>query len=168
MLELLVVLLILILLASLSINIPRHNLKRAVLAEALGTIGTIKNAQKIYYQEHNSYLNVGWFGFPDAGTTGKIGSIRNRSSNYNGDLDGTYFSQECYQCVSGDGQQLFILCHLYGGGETGGAPNNEAPKKQLVYNLFPDQTATLFWTSGVTGLADGFHSTAMPKSGFEE
>lgn len=82
--ELMVVAIIVAILAAVAIPLMTANKKRAVATEAEAGCGTIRTALRIYYAEHNSY------------PTGATASAVSLTGIGEGDLDGTYFSEECY------------------------------------------------------------------------
>lgn len=104
--ELLVVIVIIGILAAVAVPIIRGNILRAMLTEGIAALGTIRSAQRGYFVENNSYQNVGYI--TEASNLAGI-RIRRAGEPYGtGDLDGTYFSQECYfvgagyaYCLSG-------------------------------------------------------------------
>ena len=117
--ELLVVIIIIGILASVAIPIMSGMTKRAVASEAIVQLGLIRTAERTYYLEHRIYtytyadlnLRLRAFGSPVS------------------DLDGTYFSENCYtgeggvDYPNGAGTYL-IVCYL----GMNGAP---APKHSI-------------------------------------
>ncbi|MGB2705714.1 MAG: prepilin-type N-terminal cleavage/methylation domain-containing protein [Candidatus Omnitrophota bacterium] len=126
--ELLVVLIIIGILAAVAIPIVRGNTIRAMLTEATAALGTIRSAQRVFFVENNSYFNVGWVN----GTSNIPGMFVRTGPTYAnpgpgglGDLDGTYFSQECY-LISGAWAYLTV-----------GYYTNDAPRGTEIESLLP-------------------------------
>ena len=83
--ELLVVIIIVGILAAASIPMITATTKRAMVTEAVAALGAIRTLQRAYFIEHNEYQNVGI-----VGGSNQIDGINP------GDLNGTYFSENCY------------------------------------------------------------------------
>lgn len=86
--ELMVVAIIVAILAAVAIPLMTANKRRAIATEAEAGCGTIRTALRIYYAEHDSY------------PTGTTASATTLIGIGVGDLDGTYFSDECYTFTS--------------------------------------------------------------------
>ncbi len=82
--ELMVVAIIVAILAAVAIPLMTANKRRAIATEAEAGCGTIRTALRIYYAEHSSY------------PTGATAAATSLVGIGDGDLDGTYFSEECY------------------------------------------------------------------------
>ena len=82
--ELMVVAIIVAILAAVAIPLMTANKKRAIATEAEAGCGTIRTALRIHYAEHSSY------------PTGSVAAAVTLTGIGDGDLDGTYFSEECY------------------------------------------------------------------------
>jgi len=124
--ELLVVIIIVGILAAVAVPIIRGNTIRAMFTEATAALGTIRSAQRGYFVENNSYQGLGRI----SGTSKLAGMFVRTGPSYQnpgpgglGDLDGTYFSQDCYVVVSG-----YAYCIL-------GYQVNRAPKAAYVASL---------------------------------
>jgi len=96
--ELLVAIIIIGVLAAVAVPLMRGNVKRAIITEAVSALGTIRTLQRAYFVENGSYQNVG-----EIGTSGYLAGLSQ------GDLDGTYFSENCY-CVSGGPVNFIAYC----------------------------------------------------------
>jgi prepilin-type N-terminal cleavage/methylation domain-containing protein len=106
--ELMVVAIIVAILAAVAIPLMTANKRRAIATEAEAGCGTIRTALRIYYAEHNSY------------PTGGVQAATALVGIGDGDLDGTYFSQECY--TFDPAAETFVI-------EADGDSGNTAPKE---------------------------------------
>ena len=88
--ELLIVIIIVGVLASVAIPIMSGITKRAVASEAISMLGMIRTAEKAYYLEHHSYTNV---------LTDLTLRLRQNGAYGTSDLDGTYVSEGCFSLV---------------------------------------------------------------------
>lgn len=125
LIELMVVIIIIGVLALVATSMISGHIKKARKAEAVTAMGTIYAAERKYYAE--------WGGYLDVPITGEA-----RSSAYHSlgidlsDLDGVYFSNNCYHIDLSSGQ--FIVCE---------PQYSTAPKKGEVNNepamwIYPD------------------------------
>jgi prepilin-type N-terminal cleavage/methylation domain-containing protein len=117
--ELITVIIIIAVLAAIAVPMLRGNTKKAIRTEAKGALAHIRTAQRIYYAEYGKYFSAsGWTLCTD------IPGIKKRSSEsaYDGDLDGTYFSEECYRFIDWPWP---IYCLVWPGINS----INKAPKK---------------------------------------
>ena len=85
--ELMIVVVIVGILAGVSIPMYGRSAKRARTSEAVGALGSIRSAMRIYYSEHRTYEHDN-FKNEDRVTKGGVLNVT--------DLDGRYFSAECY------------------------------------------------------------------------
>lgn len=102
--ELMIVIIIVGVLAAVAIPMYQIMPERSKGTEAVAALGTIRGALRVYYSEHQSYVNAS---FTDGAqvTTGGILSI---SDN---DLMGRYFSSACYTFDGAPTANSFrILC----------------------------------------------------------
>ena len=86
LIELIIVLIIIGILATIAAPIMSGMQEKAIKTEAITALGVIRDAQRAYKVEHGEYASVGDF------------SVSNRLSPYlpPGALNGTYFSENCY------------------------------------------------------------------------
>lgn len=110
LIELLVVILIVGILAAVAIPFLRGNTTRAIATEAITALGTIKSAERMQLVESGSYLQT--FGGPISALPG-INP---------GDLDGHYFSEDCYLVFVGGSAITILCCMLQGLNMTNDAP----------------------------------------------
>lgn len=117
--EVMTVVIIIGILATIAVPVVRGRIKRAILTEAVTALGTIRTAERMYYVEYGCYQGTGYFDTGDR-----------PSGISEGDLDGTYFSEGCYyvSIPSGESNKFYAYCDT-------GADRNQAPKKQTVLNL---------------------------------
>lgn len=125
--ELMVVAIIVAILAAVAIPLMTANKKRAIATEAEAGCGTIRTALRIYYAEHSTYPT----GITSAAATTLTGIG-------DGDLDGTYFSQECYTFSSG-GNAFTVTA-------TGSASGNSAVNKADAANIVITLNQDGVWT----------------------
>ncbi|MGB2705715.1 MAG: prepilin-type N-terminal cleavage/methylation domain-containing protein [Candidatus Omnitrophota bacterium] len=146
--ELLVVLIIIGILAAVAIPIVRGNTIRAMLTEATAALGTIRSVQRVFFVENNYYQSIGYIS-----STSNLAGIRIRRAGepYGmGDLDGTYFSQECYYVDS-----AYAYC-------LSGYTTNIAPKAADIASLLGPG---LKWIRINVATGDIVHAN-MPESGY--
>ena len=104
--ELLVVIIIVGVLASVAIPLMTGYVNRAKKSEAVAALGTIRSAERAYNSENTAYKAI---------TSGdNLSNIGIKQS----DLDGRYFSNKCY---SVDGTSGLITCNA--NSSTSAAPN---------------------------------------------
>ena len=117
LIELLVVIIIVGILAAVSVPIMKGYRTRAILTEAVAALGMIRTLQRAYYVQWNDYCDVGTVGIGGGLQESFPGiKIRKDGEAYGmGDLDGTYFSQECYYIVRITPQmdKFFAWCFAY-------------------------------------------------------
>jgi prepilin-type N-terminal cleavage/methylation domain-containing protein len=87
--ELMIVVVIVGILAGVSIPMYSRSAERARISEAVGALGSIRSAMRIYYAEHRTYENNS---FKDGERVTKGGVLYVTEAG----LDGRYFSTECY------------------------------------------------------------------------
>lgn len=124
LIELIVVIIIVGILASVAIPMIRGNIDKAKKSEAITAMGTIRTAQKAYYAQYNDY--------PDIGDLNSAVGLRLT------DLDGTYFSNACYSLDNGTGA---ITCNA-------NSSASPAPKYSEVNTL---GNITMSWNGATTG-----------------
>lgn len=123
MIELMVVVIILGILVAAAVPIYRANTRRAYSAEALATLGSIREAERLYFSESNLYQPV------DAGTAAGDDGIRGvlgldtRSNQY--------FDNPCFAVTaSGTGDTAAFTATA-----TGNAANSLAPSRAKVGDI---------------------------------
>ena len=165
LIELLVVMVIIGILAAVAAPMMANLKKRAIVTEAVMGLGTIRTAMRMYYIEHNNSYSgcVPDMGFFGTGENDTIPGITNRTgASYAdglGDLDGTYFSQECYYIIL-IGESYVIVCYVQPDEHNGKA--NEATKATETLAMFPHDNARIQMnTSG------NIASSYMPGSGYQ-
>ena len=126
LIELLVVIIIVGILAAVSVPIMKGYKTRAILTEAIAALGMIRNLERAYYVEHGVYCNCEWVArwvhLPGLKVIGREMGV---AEPYTGDLDGTYFSEECYSVSI---NPLAISCAT--DPELLSGYGNEAPKNE--------------------------------------
>jgi len=110
LLELIVVMVIVMIMAAVAAPMMITNKKRTIASEAVVALGALRTFERIYYVENQQY-------------TGTISDLSLQAS----DLNGAYFSKECYKAwVHGGGySQVFVWCHT---------SLSQAPKANEVKN----------------------------------
>jgi len=123
LIELIIVIVIIGVLASIATPMMQGVQKKAILTEALVAMGTIRTLERAYYAERNAFYYGGW-DFEAIGIK-------------NGDLNGTYVSQKCYFVVEHFGpshpkSRWRVECWL------GPDFNNDSrvPKRDVTNSLF--------------------------------
>ena len=91
--ELIIVLIIIGILATIAAPMMSSMTEKATKAEAITALGTIRTAQRAYYAEYGNYATVRDFCIPNPLISP-------------GALNGTYFSENCYQIGDVDGVLL--------------------------------------------------------------
>ena len=141
LIELIIVVIIIGILAAIAAPMMSGMQNKAIAAEAIAALGTIRTAMQQYYAEHGYYpIQSNGFSCLDSITT-RTTAVYGTSC-----LDGTYFSQECYQFANGmdamDGNPLhyWIICM-----GPGWSSSNIATKASVVQN-WPTTGGT--WTQG--------------------
>jgi len=96
LIELIIVIVIIGILAAIAAPMMKGMTEKAIKAEAITALGTIRNAQRAYLVEYGKYASVTNF------------SVQNPLSAYisPGALNGTYFSENCYKIGDVDGTLL--------------------------------------------------------------
>jgi prepilin-type N-terminal cleavage/methylation domain-containing protein len=90
LLELMIVVTIVGVLATVAIPMFQMVPERSKATEAMTALGLIRSAMRIYYAEHGTFANATHFRDGSLVTSGGMLDIRGT------DLDGRYFSAECY------------------------------------------------------------------------
>ena len=116
--ELMVVAVIVAILAAVAIPLMSANKKRAIATEAEAALGTIRSALRAQFAETGAY-NKDINGNPVV-----AGAVTNIPGISAGDLDGRYFSEECYEFQE-IGEKTYTLKADGSTAEEGG--KNEAP-----------------------------------------
>ncbi len=134
LIELIVVVIIVGILASISVSSMANIRKRAILTEAIMGLSAIRTAERLYYVEHGYYSNdVSMFGTLNASV-----ELPNIQKN---DLNGTYFSEGVYAVAGRDSQgpdSFTVLCYI----SAGMSPWNYAPKRKDTLTLLDDPGVT--------------------------
>ncbi|MEK6732878.1 MAG: type II secretion system protein, partial [Candidatus Omnitrophota bacterium] len=105
MVELMVVAVIVAILAAVAIPLLMGNTIRARATEAEAALGTIRAAMRTVLAEHNAY-NVGVI---TGAVAGNVPGFRARAG-VAGDLDGTFFSQECFSITALAANTFTVTC----------------------------------------------------------
>ena len=148
--ELMIVILIVAILTALSVPLMRGWRIRAVLTEATMALGAVRTQMRIYYAQYGEYQDG------DFNYCTDINGITDRQGAYGtGDLDGTFFSQECYIYKKYDADTFSACCYAYGYGA-----NNVAPRASYAQGLL-----------GKTGCwlkihQDGSFTSSIPGLGY--
>lgn len=118
LIELIIVVIIISVLASIAAPMMLGIKNKAIDAEAVTMLGTIRTAERQYYVEHQRYADVTSFE-PENDLTPYV-----RSS----DLDGTYFSHHCFKVTTfGSGSTFTADCDFVA---------SEAPNASEVNSRF--------------------------------
>ncbi|MDD5135896.1 MAG: prepilin-type N-terminal cleavage/methylation domain-containing protein [Candidatus Omnitrophica bacterium] len=91
LIELIIVIVIVSILASIAAPIMMGTQNKAIKAEAYAALGAIRSAERLYFIEYGEYASVDDFSDPN-NALGRLISP--------GDLNGQYFSEECYSISS--------------------------------------------------------------------
>ncbi len=100
--ELMIVVMIVGVLAAVAIPMYQVVPERSMGTEATAALGLVKNSMRTYYAEHGSYADAS---FAD-GVLVTVGGVLGVSSN---DLEGRYFSEECYTFDGASGANAFTI-----------------------------------------------------------
>lgn len=106
LIELIIVMVIIGILASVATPMLRGNVDKAKKTEAIAAMGAIRTAERLYFAEHGQYTNV----LPASFVSG----AHNLNSYIKaGDLTGTFFNEPCFNVVaSGAANGTFnIVCN---------------------------------------------------------
>ena len=99
--ELMVVIIIIGILASVSTSTMSNMYIRGSLTEAAAALGTIKTAEKMYYMKYKKYLHVDY------------GYISNVPGIKAGDLQGVSFDEDSYSVdLKGGGSGFYAYCRI--------------------------------------------------------
>jgi prepilin-type N-terminal cleavage/methylation domain-containing protein len=127
LIELIIVVIIIGILSSIAAPMMQGAQKKSIASEAIATLGTIRTAMRAYHVEHDKYTYSYKDLFPDNNFRFEGGPSGSRNL-----LDGTYFSEDCYDCVIG----IIVDAGLPGGYIIGVATSvsdvNYAPKAAQV------------------------------------
>jgi len=118
--ELMIVIVIVGILAAVAIPIYQGNVKKAKMSECDAALGTIRTALRVYYAENGNYPEV-----TDAG----VSFLSDTLNIQEPDLDGRYFSSNCYK-VTSTPTTYKITCDTVG---FFGADNNRALKEDGTF-----------------------------------
>ncbi|MFA4990951.1 MAG: prepilin-type N-terminal cleavage/methylation domain-containing protein [Candidatus Omnitrophota bacterium] len=133
LIELMVVAIIVAILAVVAIPLMRGNTEKAIATEAESALGAIRNAMRVGYSEKGAYNNI--IKNITAGT--KIGNgdkvceveglnFKKGTTTAAGDLDGTYFEENCYVVTAVAADTFTITCNW----ATGNSVTDFSPKAQ--------------------------------------
>jgi prepilin-type N-terminal cleavage/methylation domain-containing protein len=100
--ELMIVVMIVGVLAAVAIPMYQVVPERSMGTEATTALGLVKDAMRAYYAEHGSYADAS---FTD-GALVTAGGVLGMSAN---DLEGRYFSEECYTFDGASGANTFTI-----------------------------------------------------------
>ena len=102
LIELMMVVIIVGILATISAPMMRGNMYKAKCSEAIAAIGSIRTAERTYYAEYNTYGAAG---------PGEFAAGNANLSSYikPGDLNGRYFNDYCY-LVNGTSISTYSIC----------------------------------------------------------
>lgn len=148
--ELMVVAVIVAILAVVLVPMMTGNKKKAYATEAVAALGTIRNALRVYHAEHAAYpvnatgTKVAYTGAaPNPGVQG----IEASGTIY--DLDGTYFSNDCYS-IESTTTTYTITCDWSESDAVSGTPPHGAPKSTAVSGYTDTTTLNQDGTFGGT------------------
>lgn len=155
--ELIVVFIIVAILASVAIPIFKTMRARAMLSEAAQALSMIKTDLRVYYTEYRQYPTFSGFLVEGPSLMAALNiKLGTTSNNTDGDLDGTYFSEECYSLSSSPGSYQ-ITCYVWNS-------NNRAPRKDETKTI--ESGGTGYITTASTAGA-GFSTVNIPDSGYQ-
>ena len=144
LIELIIVIIIIMALAAVAAPMMGLYKKKAVVSEAITALGTLRNLQRIYYLEHQRY-------------TDSLSSLSLQLS----DLNGLYFSKECYGAWShGIGySEVFVWCEPW---------KSTAPRSYEVTNWtytgsFPFPYIAMDENGGLWGNVEGLQYPRNPE-----
>jgi len=140
LIELIIVLIIIGILATITAPMMSGMQEKAIKTEAITALGVIRDAQRAYYVEYGSYAYVTNFG------------VTNQLSMYLPPkaLNGRYFSENCYKssnidaqtlanwlAAQTDTQDLLLILHLYNQNNVAACFSSQstAPSKDKVLNF---------------------------------
>lgn len=104
--ELMVVAIMVAILAAVAIPLMTGNVKRAIATEAEAALGTIRSNMRAIYAETRDYTNDG-----RGNTISATTDVIDLPGFQEGDLDGRYFSDECYSIRSVSSDAYVIECN---------------------------------------------------------
>ena len=128
LIELMMVIVIVGILASITVPMVMGHRKKAVLSEAVIVLGILRRAQRAYFMEHGEYYS---------------GAAVDMPGIKSGDLSGTYFHEDCYHVnatasrADPDGT-FMVRCVIAPG------PNHKAPQYEFVASLLGEGTLIMF------------------------
>ncbi|MFH1479348.1 MAG: prepilin-type N-terminal cleavage/methylation domain-containing protein [Candidatus Omnitrophota bacterium] len=114
--ELMVVAVIVAILASVAIPMMRGNTERAIATECEAALGSIRSAMRVLYAEKSAYNTSGLEVDPTivsggvAGDDDNVPGFKARNGDIPGDLDGTYFSEDCYTITNLEAHDFEVSC----------------------------------------------------------
>ena len=167
LIELLVVIIIVGILAAVAAPIMRGYRKKAVMAEAIAALGTIRTLQRAYHVEHGEYAGGGtgsgvWF----------------RPEEYEdfffltretGDFNGTYFNEECYGIFPGEAggveTPVLAVCQL---NHLDGVFNYGAPQGEYAYLLIMGNSPPYREGHIIMDINGNVFTHDIPNSGYPE
>ena len=115
LIELIIVVMIVGILASIAVPAILNLQEKAILSEAISAMGAIRSAERTYYVEYGTYCQISFeYVAPPSGDDRFLGI-----GIADSELNGVYFSRECYN-VSPDGT---IICD---------PARSSAPKSYIV------------------------------------
>lgn len=97
LIELIIVIVIIGILASVGAPMMSSNIQRAKMSEAVAAMGGIRGAERAYYVENGRYVNVGPLSWEDDIFSNPLNKYITA-----GDLSGRYFSPICYSVTVTD------------------------------------------------------------------
>ena len=142
LIELMVVAIIVAILAAVAIPLMTGNVQRAIITEAQAALGTIRSNMRAAYSEYGAYDLI-QNDEGDAITGGELAV--NLRPIANEDLDGHYFSHECYTIVSVDDDEFSLLCD---GTDSTAVANSKVG--DLEVTMDQDGTITMSTDDGTT------------------
>ncbi|GAG18810.1 unnamed protein product [marine sediment metagenome] len=110
--ELMVVAVIVAILAAVAIPLMMGNKVRAMASEAEAALGHIRTAMRAHYAENDTYV-IGGVAVVAAApelAAGYVPGLRAQAAPAPGDLDGRFFSEECYEIILTTATGFTALC----------------------------------------------------------
>lgn len=149
LIELMITIMIVGLLATVVTPMLTNSLERAKSSEAKAALGSIRRAMRMHYVEHGTYKNP----YFTSGRKVTFGDILTLSSM---DLEGRYFSSECYTFERVKMRTFRVKCD-------GSASTAPAGAEVADVTLFINQTGDIW--SGVSSEGDPPLNIAVPLTG---
>lgn len=141
LIELMVVVIIVGVLAAASVPLYQGNVRRAIRAEAIATMGSIRSAQRVYRAEHGVY-----FTSADAAQRQGANLLNNIGIGADALVDVAYFGTNCYDLTDSDTATFTVRTTSRAAGT--GANQNNASRAAQVLGFWPANTVVATMDEG--------------------